>query len=217
MGKLHRGELLATLRKSFFAGLLLLLPLGVTVVIFHFLVTSIGEPFKRFFFGWVVHSLMLDHNPLVDLFLNLISVTFVAVFVTLFGYFSTYFFGKFFVNSMDKILSSLPFLSTVYKTSKQIVQTFMEGQRSAFKQAVLIEYPRTGCYTIGFLTSDQTFETSEKTGRTLVNIFVPTTPNPTSGFFLMIPKESLIFLDMSVGEAMKLVISGGAIVPQKHN
>ena len=121
--------------------------------------------------------------------------------------------GKFFISSAEKVLGQVPFVSTVYRTVKQIVETFGKQNRAVFKEVVMVEYPRKNCFVIGFLTNDAEGETEAATGRRLTNVFVPTTPNPTSGFLLLLPREDVIHMNMSVGDGMKLIISGGAVIP----
>ena len=133
--------------------------------------------------------------------------------ITFLGYLSRYFVGKWFLRLTENILDKVPFINTVYKTVKQIVETFSTQQKAVFKKTVLLEYPRKGIWVIGFLTSEAKGETQFRTNRELRNVFVPTTPNPTSGFLLMIPREEVQELEMSIGDGMKLIISGGAVAP----
>jgi len=133
--------------------------------------------------------------------------------ITLLGYLSRYFVGKWLLSVAENMLDKVPFINTVYKTVKQIVETFSSQQKAVFRKAVLIEYPRKGIWAIGFLTSETQGEAQIKTDRKLRNIFVPTTPNPTSGFLLMIPVEEVYELEMTIGDGMKLIISGGAVAP----
>ena len=135
--------------------------------------------------------------------------------LTILGFLSNYVLGRFFISSAEKVLSKVPFLSTVYKSVKQIVQTFGKENRAVFKAVVLVEYPRRDCWTLGFMTGDASSDTEDVVGRKLSNVFVPTTPNPTSGFLLLVPREEIRPLDMSVGDGMKMLISGGAVVPPK--
>jgi uncharacterized membrane protein len=107
----------------------------------------------------------------------------------------------------------VPFVSTVYKTVKQVMETFGASHKAVFSKTVLIEYPKRECYAIGFLSSEFDGEVQDKTGRAVVNVFVPTTPNPTSGFLLIVPKDKVTELEMSVADGMKLIISGGIVVP----
>ena len=133
--------------------------------------------------------------------------------LTFLGFLSNYVLGKFFISSTEKILGKVPFINTVYHSVKQIVETFGKENRAVFKSVVLIEYPRPDCYVLGFLTNEASGETIEVIGKPLTNVFVPTTPNPTSGFLLMVPPKDIYPLSMSVGEGMKMLISGGAVIP----
>ncbi|MGE9295691.1 MAG: DUF502 domain-containing protein, partial [Puniceicoccales bacterium] len=132
---------------------------------------------------------------------------------TLLGFLSNYFIGRIFITLGEKFIDRLPFVNTVYKTVKQIVDTFSKQQKAVFQKVVLTEYPRKGVYVIGFLTSEAKGEIQERTGADVVNIFVPTTPNPTSGFLLIVPREEITEMDMTVAEGMKVIVSGGAVIP----
>ncbi len=198
-------------RNSFLTGLLIFLPLGTTIFVLDFLLDLFKEPAtnlvsqlglgeESFFFGF--ESLL----GLLGLIVGVLSLTFL-------GFLSNYVLGKFFISSTEKILGKVPFINTVYHSVKQIVETFGKENRAVFKQVVLVEYPKDGCYVIGFLTNDASGETVEVIGKPLTNVFVPTTPNPTSGFLLMLPPEDIYHLKMSVGEGMKMLISGGAVIP----
>lgn len=133
--------------------------------------------------------------------------------LTILGFLSNYVLGKFFISSAEKVLGKVPFINTVYHSVKQIVETFGKENRAVFKEVVLVEYPRPDCYVLGFLTNDASGETVEVIGKPLTNVFVPTTPNPTSGFLLMLPPEDIYRLSISVGDGMKMLISGGAVIP----
>ena len=198
-------------RNAFLTGLLIFLPLGTTIFVVNFLLNLFKDPATRFagqlglegesfFFG--LETLL----ALVGLFTGILALTAL-------GFLSNYVLGKLFINSYERILGRVPFVSTVYRTVKQIVDTFGKQNRAVFKQVVMIQYPRRDCYAIGFQTNDAQGETEEVTGRKLTNVFVPTTPNPTSGFLLLLPREDVIKMDMSVGDGMKLIISGGAVIP----
>ena len=159
---------------------------------------GLGE--ESFFFG--LESLL----GLLGLIVGVLSLT-------ILGFLSNYVLGKFFISSAEKVLGKVPFINTVYHSVKQIVETFGRENRAVFKEVVLVEYPRSDCYVLGFLTNDASGETVEVIGKPLTNVFVPTTPNPTSGFLLMLPPEDIYRLSMSVGEGMKMLISGGAVIP----
>ncbi len=121
--------------------------------------------------------------------------------------------GRKMIQLMDQLMSSVPLLNKIYLTVKQVNEAFSTGKKSSFKQVVMIEYPRAGTYSIGFVTSDGHHEAAAKLGKRLLGVFVPTTPNPTGGFLLLVPEEDVIHLDMSVADGIKYIISLGAIVP----
>ena len=199
-------------RNAFLTGLLIFLPLGTTIFVVNFLLDMFKNPALRLSaqLGLREESFFVGLETLLSLAGLVVGV----LALTLLGFFSNYVLGKFFINSAEKLLGRVPFVSTVYRTVKQIVDTFGKQNRAVFNQVVMIEYPRRDCYAIGFLTNDAEGETEEATGRKLTNVFIPTTPNPTSGFLLLLPRDEVIKLEMTVGEGMKLIISGGAVIPK---
>lgn len=199
------------LRNSFITGLLIFLPLGTTIFVTNFLLGMFREPTIRTIerLGWERNDFFLGFETLaalLGLFIVMIGLTFI-------GFLSNYLFGKLFIRFSEKILDKVPFVSTVYRTVKQIVETFSQQNRAVFQKVVLIEYPRPNCYALGFLTNNARGEVEEQTGKLLSNVFLPTTPNPTSGYLLLLPREDVKELDMTVGEGMKMIISGGAVIP----
>jgi uncharacterized membrane protein len=130
------------------------------------------------------------------------------------GFLSKYFLGKTVIHFTEQLIARVPFVNSVYKSVKQIVETFSKNRAAVFQTTVLIEYPRQGMYAIGFLTSESQGEVQTKTKEQVVNVFLPTTPNPTSGFLLLVPRENIVFLDMSVADGMKMIISGGVVNPE---
>jgi uncharacterized membrane protein len=134
-------------------------------------------------------------------------------FLTLLGYLSRYLLGKALIRFTERLLSNVPFVNKVYETVKQIVDTFGKDNKAVFKEVVMVEFPRKGVYAIGFLTGDSKGEAQHISKDHLVNIFIPTTPNPTSGFLVLFPKQEIKSLQMTIGEGMKLIVSGGAVVP----
>ncbi len=123
------------------------------------------------------------------------------------------FFGRLWIRFSERILAQMPIIRNVYSAVKQILETVLAQQSNAFREAVLIEYPRKGIWSIGFITGRTKGEVQQKTPEECINIFIPTTPNPTSGFLLFVPKSDIIPLSMSVEEAIKMVISGGIVTP----
>ena len=211
MAKEKKIKLARKFRNAFLTGLLIFLPLGTTIFVLNFLLDLFKDPVTKlsfelglseesFFFG--METLLAALGLLLGIFG-----------LTLLGFLSNYVLGRFFISTTERFLDKVPFLSTVYRSVKQIVETFGRENRAVFKAVVLIEYPRKDCWVLGFLTGDSSSDTEDIAGKKLSNVFVPTTPNPTSGFLLLLPREDVHFLDMSVGDGMKMLISGGAVVP----
>ncbi len=203
--------MLRNLRNAFLTGIILLLPLGVTYIVVNFIILKVGVPASNVFFWYVDEA--IRNQAVVNTILNVAALFVLIIFVIGLGVFSRYVFGRIIISSLERILDRLPFINTVYRTVKQIVDTFSQQQKAVFQEVVLIEYPRKNSWVLGFRTSESKGEVQAKTGRHLSNIFVPTTPNPTSGFLLMIPSEDIIPLGMTVADGMKLIISGGAVSP----
>jgi uncharacterized membrane protein len=134
--------------------------------------------------------------------------------ISIVGLLARYYFGQKVIEWMDSTLLSIPLLNKIYSATKQVNDAFSATNKTAFRKVVLVEFPHAGAYSIGFITSEQQEEVRAKTGKRVVCVFVPATPNPTSGFLLMVPEERVIKLDMSVANAIKYVISLGAILPE---
>ena len=129
------------------------------------------------------------------------------------GWFATNFLGRLIIRIYEYILDRMPVIRTVYGAIKQVFETIMASQSSAFREAVMLEYPRKGIWSIGFVTGVSEGEVQRVTSEETINVFVPTTPNPTSGYLLFVPKKELVYLSMTVEEAVKLVVSAGIITP----
>jgi uncharacterized membrane protein len=200
-------------RNAFLTGLLIFLPLGTTIFVLNFLLGLFQEPVNL-----LAYELGLEEESFffgLETLLAILGLLVGIMSLTLLGFLSNYFLGRFFINLTEKILDKVPFLGTVYRSAKQIVETFGKENRAVFKEVVLIEYPRTGCYVLGFVTTEASIQIEQSTGKKLTNVFVPTTPNPTSGFLLLLPESDIYPLDLTVGEGMKMLISGGAVSPPK--
>ena len=200
-----------SLRNSFLTGLALLAPLAVTYIVFAWLVEAVGGTFRPLFFFGLPDALR-DHPSLLIAW-NVLSTLLVLILVTLLGYVSRYVLGRFFGQIAERFVLSIPGVNIVYTTVKQVVSTFSAQNRNVFSKVVMIEFPREGLWSIGFLTNRSVGEPAQRTERELWAVFVPTTPNPTSGFLVMVPREKVTELEMSVGDGMKMVISGGAVTP----
>jgi uncharacterized membrane protein len=197
-----------SLRHAFFTGLLLLAPLAVTIWAFFEVIDLVGGRFRPIFAA-VIPAGLQD----IPLIWDAIATVVVFALITLVGFVSHYFFGKYLLELGERIVLGIPGLSTVYSSVKQVVATFGSQNRNVFSQVVLVQYPRPGVWTLGFLTSKTQAEVQARAELELWSVFVPTSPNPTSGFMLFLAPTEIVELEMSVGDGMKMVISGGAVVP----
>jgi len=188
------------LKSYFITGLLVLTPLVLTIFIIWKLFFAIDGLLQGFI------SKRFDDQPITGLgFLTIILL------ILLTGFFARNYFGRKILLIGDNLVSKIPIINRIYIAIQQISQAFLSEKSEVFEKAVLIEYPRKGIHSIGFFTQDTKGEVQDRLDKDVVSVFIPTTPNPTSGFLLFVPKEDAQPLDMSVEEAMKLVISGGAI------
>ena len=197
------SEAWKSLRNSFFAGLLVVMPIAASVLIL------VG------LFTWVTDFMLPDalrQQMFTPLYRVLALIVFV-VFTTMVGWVTRLVVGKRIVLAGEAVITRVPLLNKTYGFMKEISQTLLSGRKTMFQRVVLVEFPRTGVYSIGFVTNETEGEAQVKTRETVVNVFVPTTPNPTSGFLLLVPRSQVIDLTMTVAEGMKMVISGGAVVP----
>ena len=189
------------LRRYFIAGLLALAPIYVT--------------------GWILYKVFVGIDssvrPLIARYggLEVPGVGFVAtiLFVLLIGIFASNLFGRTVIHRFEEFFAKVPLFSRIYIAVKQIGNGIIGRNKQLFERAVLFEYPRENCWAVGFVTAEHDGKLKERYGKTFYHVFVPTTPNPTSGFLLFLPAKDLIDLDMSVEDALKLVISGGAVTP----
>jgi uncharacterized membrane protein len=185
-------------RNSFFTGLLVVLPLGASVGLIWWVVKLVT--------AWLPANY---DSPLW----RVAAVLFLIVVTVLVGILTRKVAGKRLVAWGEDLIRLTPLLNKIYPFMKEISHTMLSGQKTMFQRVVLVEFPRVGCYSIGFITSETGGEAQVKTKENVVNVFVPTTPNPTSGFLMLVPREQVTDMEMSVTEGMKMVISGGAVVP----
>lgn len=208
------GGFFGRIRAYFLAGVLVSAPIAITFAVAIWFIGLVDDQ--------IVH-LIPDHlNPdtylreTVGLEIGLPGLGLVVLFVviTLIGALTAGLVGRYVVNIWEMILTKMPFISGVYSASKQILETLLKNQSEAFRQAVLVEYPRRGAWTIAFVTGNTQGEVKRKLQNERISIYVPTTPNPTSGFLLFVPKEDIIPLDMPVEDALKMLISLGIVAPE---
>ena len=211
----ERG-LLSSARKAFLTGLFVCLPVTLTAYIIVWLVNAMASPARGILKGLLdVCGVAIPHgDPFFGAGVTIVSALCVAVVLVLVGLVSRYVFGKWFLNLLDRLLQRVPMVRSVYISIKQIIDTFSVGKKQTFSKVVLVEFPRRDAWTVAFITHEKTTQLCGITGQKLVHVFVPTTPNPTGGYMILVPAESVIQLDISVSEAMKMIVSGGAVVPE---
>ena len=186
------------IRNYFFTGVVVLIPIGLTIYLSKFLINTSSK------------ILPSQINPNYYLPFNIpgLEIIISIIFITIIGFISLSYLGKKFLQLIDSLFKKIPLLGTFWSAIKQMSQSFKEsGSKS--KSVVLVEYPRKGVWAVGFATKENSGEIAEKTNQKLINVFVPTTPNPTSGFLLMFPKDEVIFLNMTFEEASKFIVSAG--------
>jgi len=193
-------------RRYLIAGLLLWLPLGVTVLVVRLLVGTMDQTLLLLPERYRPDALLGFHIPGLGLVLAVLVVLVTGILVA-------NLFGRRLVGLWERLLSRIPLVRSVYSAVKQLAETMFSGGGQSFRKVLLIEYPRKGLWTLAFQTGTGVGEAQQKTGRDVVNVYVPTTPNPTSGFFLMVPREDVVELDMSVDDGLKMIISMGVVVP----
>ncbi|MBI5186707.1 MAG: DUF502 domain-containing protein [Nitrospinae bacterium] len=199
----------------FLAGLLFIVPGGFTVFVLSFLFKSLDQlftPVLEKLFISLGHSEYIGyHIPGLGFILALFSIFLV-------GLITKNFIGKRLVAVGEKIVEKIPFVNSLYNGAKQVIEAVASSQAGAFRKVVLLEFPRKGLYCLGLVTCENTGEIQERTGgNNIINVFIPTTPNPTSGYLLFVPEDELTYLDMSVEDGIKMIISGGILSPNRSS
>lgn len=207
-----KNSVMPVIQGRIIAGIFIVIPLTVTIwlaVIFFNLITKWSEPIMRQF-----HLSGLEDKYWFELAIRGFSIIVTLSFLFIVGQIAKWTIGKRLMDAAERGILEIPILSTVYSTAKQVVDA-IKGGNGMFRQVVLVEFPKNGVHTIGFLTNENKGrnEFSEKTGKNLISVFMPFAP-PTSGYIIFIPREDCIFLEMSVSDGMKLVISGGVAAPE---
>jgi uncharacterized membrane protein len=193
-------------RRKFLMGLVAILPIGLTIFVFWFLVTRFGNLLVRLF------AKIPYLNQLPEVAVGAIGFVAVVIGIYLVGVLTTSILGRWMVQLGELLLSRVPLVRTVYTSSKQLVETLFID-RSAFRKVVMVEFPKKGTYAMGFITTYDAW-IEEPSGVRTLPVFVPTTPNPTSGYLLLVPEHELVQTDLTVEWAMKVIISGGIVSPQ---
>jgi len=197
------------LRRYLIAGLLIWVPLGVTLLIIKFLVDLMDQTLLLLPEGLRPEHLLGFRIPGLGIVLATVVVIGTGMVVA-------NLFGQQLLHVGERLLDRIPLVRTIYASVKNFMQSIVTGSGKSFRKVVLIEYPRAGIWSLAFLTGDGAPEINEKTGQDMVSVFIPTTPNPTSGFILLLPRTQVIELDMAVDDGFKMIISVGVVVPDAH-
>ena len=198
---------MSRLRRYLITGLLVWLPLGVTVLVVKLLMDLMDRTLLVIPEAYRPDHLLGFHIPGLGVVLSI-----AVVFVT--GVIMAHFFGQQLLAAWEAILNRIPLVRSIYASVKQLSETLLSTGGQSFRKVLLIEYPRKGLWTLAFQTGTEVGEAQAKTREEVINVYVPTTPNPTSGFFLMVPRRDVVELDMSVDEGLKMIISMGVVVPR---
>jgi len=197
-----KSSITSKLRNAFIAGIVVLVPIGFTLYLTIFLIKISSKLIPN----------EINPNNYLPFSIPGLEILLSFVFITIVGGISLSFFGKKILNLINDLFKRIPILRTIYSAIGQMTESFTSKSDNK-KSVVLIEYPKKGSWAVGFATKENKGEISKKANKDLVNVFVPTTPNPTSGFLLMFPKDEVIYLDMTFEEASKFIVSAGTSDP----
>ncbi|MAW17745.1 MAG: hypothetical protein CMJ01_04255 [Pelagibacteraceae bacterium] len=193
-----KKSIFAKLRNNFIAGIVVLIPIGITLYLTLFIIK----------FSTRLIPKEINPNNYLPFDIPGLEILIALILITLVGWISLSFLGRKFFELFNNILKKIPILRTIYSAIGQMTESFTKNEKSK-SSVVLLEYPRQGIWAVGFATKENKGIISNKTKEDLINVFVPTTPNPTSGFLLMVPKKDLIYLDVSFEQASKFIVSAG--------
>ena len=193
------------IRNYFFTGIVVLVPIGLTIYLSKFLMNTSSK----------ILPSQINPNYYLPFKIPGLEIIITIIFITIIGFISLSYLGKKFLQIIDNSFKRIPLLGTFWSAIKQMSQSFKDSGNSS-KSVVLVEYPRKGVWAVGFATKKNTGEIADKTNKELLNVFVPTTPNPTSGFLLMFPLEEVIYLNMTFEEASKFIVSAGTTTTTKN-
>ena len=196
------------IRRWFVAGLLVWLPLVVTLWVLRLLVGFLDRSLLLLPEAWRPEALFGFHIPGLGIILSVLLVL-----VT--GFFAANFFGRRLVALGEALLDRIPLLRTIYSGVKQLTETVLSDSKTSFRKVLLVEYPRRECWTLAFQTGAPVGEVQDRTAQEVMTVFVPTAPNPTSGFVILVPEKDVIELDMSVEDGLRMVISLGVVTPER--
>jgi uncharacterized membrane protein len=200
MSNLNKKSIFSKIRNNFIAGIVVLIPIGITLYLTLFLIRVSGKIIPK----------EINPNNYLPFDIPGVEILIAIIIITLIGWLSLSFIGKKFFDLFNNVLKKIPILRTIYSAIGQMTESFTNTDNKQ-KSVVLLEYPRKGVWAVGFATKENEGLIKEKIKEELINVFLPTTPNPTSGFLLLVPKKDLIFLDISFEQASKFIVSAGTV------
>lgn len=211
------------IKQYFITGLVILLPLAVTLAVIAFIVNFLTQPFMGMVSS-ILKSLhvsddgflFLSHEQVIKYTSKLLILLLLFVVTIVLGMVMRWFFIRTAFSIGDKILHRIPVVNTVYKTTQDIIKTLFVSDKNSFKQVVMVPFPRPGVYALGLIARESPEMCSNTVGSSLISVLIPTTPNPTTGFLLMYKKEELVHVDMKPEEAIKYIVSCGVVVPEQQ-
>ena len=198
-------SIFAKLRNYFIAGIVVLIPIGITLYLTLFIIKISSKIIPN----------EINPNSYLPYSIPGLEIVIAILIITLIGWLSLSFLGRRILKLVNDIFKKIPFLRTIYSAIGQMTQTFANTNKNNKKSVVLVEYPRKGSWAVGFATQENRGEISSKTNKDLINVFIPTTPNPTSGFLLMFEKSEVKYLDMDFEDASKFIVSAGTSNPKE--
>ncbi len=210
------------MKKYFLTGLAIFLPLAVTIAIVVFVVHFLTKPFIGIVTNLLSHTpmqrfgfLFLTPEQVIRYGSEILILLGLFLFTVILGVIARWFFFRSFFNISNKILHKIPFINKVYKTTQDIIQTLFASDKNSFKQVVMVPFPQEGTYSLGLVARESPAACQEILQEELISVFVPTTPNPTTGFLMMYKRKDLIFVDLKTEDAVKYIVSCGVIIPKK--
>ena len=203
-----KKSILAKIRGYFLTGIIVTAPVGLTFYVSFLFIGFIDSKVRNLI------PVKYHYDNILPFEIPGIGLLIVFIMLTFIGFLTAGIIGRYIIKLGERIIARLPIIRSVYGALKQIFESVLKTSSKSFREVVLIEYPRKGIWAIGFITGDTKGEVQEISKNTLVNVFLPTTPNPTSGFLLFVPRKDLRVLNMNVEEGIKMVISGGIVTPK---
>lgn len=212
------------MRKYFITGLVILLPVAITIAIILFLINFFTEPFIHFVSGIICRlnllpqgAFFISQEDLIQYVSRILILLMLFGVTLLLGLIARWLFINSFFSICDKVLHRIPVINTVYKTSQDIIKTIFASDKNSFKQVVMVPFPRPGVFVLGLIARESPAACCSASGESLISVLVPTTPNPTTGFLLMFKKEEITHVDMKPEDAIKYIVSCGVILPEQNH